>query len=163
VLLKPPIISKLPPVSLDPSVAQVQAPAVTTGQAENRMEVSAYLTRAGETQVLYNGDRMWGRVTLTLRTAGPVSIGQQAKLVPVLSGIGQLLQTGVPTVFNVPKGNKLYVAATGVNVIGVLVEAIPWLETITGLLGATAGATRATAVAAVAPPMGARRSTGKAG
>lgn len=126
--------SKIPAVSLDPTIASVQAPAVTTGGAQNRLEMSTYLTVAGGTKVLYNGDRMWAKVTLTLRTAGPVAVGQNAQLTPVLSGKGQLLQTGVPTEFQVAKGNKLYVAATGVNPISVLIEAQPWLETITGLL-----------------------------
>ena len=148
--------NKIPTVSLDPQIATVQAPAVTTGESQNRMEVSTYLTVAGGTKVLYNGDRIWAKVTLTLRTAGPVAVGQQAELTPVLSGKGQLLQTGIPTEFRVPKGNKLYIAATGVNPVSVLIEAYPWLETITGLLtqGVGVGARPA------ATPL---RSTGKLG
>ncbi len=130
---------KFAPVSTNPSIAQVRAPAATTGQAENRIEVSTYLTKAGGTFVLYNADRMWAKVTLTLKTAGPVSVGQHANLTPVLSGRGQLLQTGVPTPFNVAKSSKLYIAATGVNPIGVVIESYPWLETITGLAGAASG------------------------
>lgn len=136
---RPPGTGKFAPVSLNPSIAQVRAPAATTGQAENRIEVSTYLTKAGGTFVLYNADRMWAKVTLTLRTAGPVSVGQHANLTPVLSGRGQQLQTGVPTPFNVAKGSKLYIAATGVNPVGVVIEAYPWLETITGLTGAASG------------------------
>lgn len=136
----PPVRSgKLAPVSLDPSVAQVRAPAATTGDAENRNEVSTYLTKPGGTQILYNADRMWAKVTLTLKTAGPVAVGQHANLTPVLSGRGQLLQTGVPTPFNVAKGHRLYIAATSVNPVAVLIEAYPWLETITGLAGAASG------------------------
>lgn len=165
---RPPPIPKLAPTSLNPSIAEVQAPALTTGQAEKRIEVSTYLTRAGNTEVLYNGDRMWAKVTLTLQTAGPVAVGQQAQLTPVLSGKGQLLQTGVPTPFNVPKGNKLYVAATGINPVSVVVEAYPWLENITGLVGAAASAAHAVArggaqPAPQPPPQIPRRSTGKAG
>jgi hypothetical protein len=146
---------KLSPVSLNPSVAQVHAPAAVTGAAENRIETSTYLTKIGETQVLYNGDRMWAKVTLTLKTAGPVAVGQHANLTPVLSGRGQLLQTGVPLVFNVAKGNRLYIAATAVNPVSVVVEAYPWLETITGLAGAASGVVPTAAVAML--------STGKAG
>ncbi len=160
--------SKVAPVSLDPTIAQVQAPATTTGQAENRIEVSTYLTKAGGTFVLYNGDRMWAKVTLTLRTAGPVAVGQAANIVPVLSGRGQLLQTGVPTVFNVAKGNRLYIAATGVNPVAMVVEPYPWLETITGLAGATtAHIAHAAHVARSGPPPRiaptSRPATGKAG
>jgi hypothetical protein len=152
-------IGKLSPTSLDPSIAQAPVPAVTMGQAEKRIEVWTYQTKAGDTEVLYNGDRMWAKVTLTLVTAGPVAVGQQAQLRPVLSGKGQLLQTGIPTVFNVPKGNRLYVAATGVNPISVVVEAFAWLETITGLAGMAAGAAHQVASAQPAQPV--RRSTGK--
>jgi hypothetical protein len=130
---------KLAPVSLNPQVAQVRAPAVSTGQAENRTEISTYLTQIGGTAVLYNADRMWAKVTLTLRTAGPVAVGQHANLTPVLSGRGQLLQTGVPATFNIAKGNRLYIAATAVNPVNMMVEAYPWLETITGLAGAASG------------------------
>lgn len=146
---------KMPPVSLNPSIAQVRAPAPTTGEAENRYEVSTYLTKIGGTHILYNADRMWAKVTLTLRTAGPVSVGQHANLTPVLSGRGQLLQTGIPTVFNVAKSNRLYIAATSTNPISVVVEAYPWLETITGLTGAASGV--------VPAAMAAMLSTGKAG
>jgi len=145
--------SKFAPVSMTRTVAEVKAPAVTTGQAENRIEVSTYLAKVSpNSEVLYNGDRMWAKVTLTMRTAGPVVVGQNANLLPVLSGKGQLLQTGIPTVFNVPKGNRLFVAASATTPISVVVEAYPWLETITGLAGAAAG---------VVPVM--MHSTGKAG
>jgi hypothetical protein len=112
---------------------------VTTGGAENRIEVSTYLTKAGGSFVLYNGDRMWARVTLTLKTAGPVAVGQHANLTPVLSGRGQLLETGRATFFDIAKGNRLYIAATGVNPVSMVVEAYPWLETLTGLAGAASG------------------------
>lgn len=134
-----PPTSKLTPVSLNPTVAQVKAPAVTTGEGENRNEISTYLTKAGGTFILYNADRMWAKITLTLRTAGPVAVGQNANLTPVLSGRGQLLQTGVPAMFTVAKGHRLYIAATAVNPVSMLVEAFPWLETITGLTGAASG------------------------
>jgi hypothetical protein len=161
-------IAKLAPTSLNPSIAEVPAPALTTGQAEKRIEISTYLTRAGGTEVLYQGDRMWAKVTLTLLTAGPVSVGQQAQLAPVLSGKGQLLATGVPTPFNVPKGNRLYIIATGINPVTVIIEAYPWLETITGLAGAAASAAHSVARGGQLglPPQAspiARRSTGKAG
>lgn len=135
--------SKVGPVSTNPSVATVQTPAVQSGQSEYRYEANTYFTKVpvvGEPpQIIYNGDRLWARITLTLETAGPVAVGQNQQLTPVLSGKGQLLQTNVPTVFNVGKGNKIYVAATTVNRIKVCVEAIPWLETITGLLNSVLG------------------------
>jgi len=134
-----PVVAKLPTPSLNPSVAQVSAPAVTVGGSENRLEISTYITTVGNVAVLYNGDRMWAKVTLTMRTAGPVAVGQNNQLLPVLSGRGQLLQTGIPTVFNVAKGNRLYIVASAVTPISMVVEAFPWLETITGLAGSASG------------------------
>jgi hypothetical protein len=134
-------VSKLAPTSTDRSIAQVVAPAVTVGQSQVKYDASTYLTRAGGTAILYNGDRTWAKVTLTLRTAGPVAVGQSADLQPVLSGKGELLQTDVPAVFNVAKGDRLYIASTSVNPVGVLIEGYPWLETITGLIGSLTGVT----------------------
>ncbi len=134
-------MSKFPPSSLDPSVATVRAPAVTAGGSENRIDIFTYQTKVstGGTDVLYPGDRMWAKLTLTLRGAGPVAVGQNANLTPVLSGKGRILQTGVPAIFNVPKGSKLYIASTAISLVDVVVEAFPWLETITGLVGVAAG------------------------
>lgn len=130
--------SKIGPTTIDRNTAQQPVPAASTGQAERRIKIYTYFTTVpapGEqTPVLYNGDRAWAKVTLTLETAGPVAVGEQASLAPVLSGQGQLLQTGVPMTFNVAKGDRLYILATAVNRVKVTVEAYPWLETITGLI-----------------------------
>lgn len=150
--------SKISPVSMDRNIAQVRVPAATTGEADNKIDISTYITRAGDAQILYNGDRMWCKVTLLLETGGPVAVGQMSNLTPVLSGKGQLLQTGIPAVFNIAKGNRLYIAATGVNRVSVTVEAYPWLETLTGLLTRMAGIAAAPAKAIMAAI-----STGKAG
>ena len=77
---------------MDRTTAQVRAPAATTGQSENKIQIRTYLTTPGPSVVLYNGDRMWARLTLTLETAGPVAVGEQSAIVPVTSGKGQLLQ-----------------------------------------------------------------------
>ncbi len=157
--------SKIHPVSMDRNTAQVRAPAETTGQAENKIEIYTYVTKVqpsgSATPVLYNGDRMWARVTLTLEGAGPVAVGQQSQITPVLSGKGQLLQTNVPTTFNIAKGNRLYIAADSVQRVKVTVEAYPWLETFAGLLSAMAGVIKAPVAAAVATMAG--KITGKAG
>lgn len=134
-------MAKFAPTSTNPNIASVRAPAVTTGGSENRIDIFTYQTKVstGGTEVLYPGDRMWAKLTLTLRGAGPVAVGQNANLTPVLSGKGRLLATGVPTIFNVAKGNKLYIASTAISLVDVVVEAFPWLETITGLAGVAAG------------------------
>lgn len=88
----------------------------------------------GQTPILYNGDRLWARVTVTLETAGPVAIGTRANLAPVLSGKGALLQTAVPVTFTIGKGSRLYYLAGNINRVTVQIEPVPWLEQITGFL-----------------------------
>jgi hypothetical protein len=119
------------------------APSPDPGQGHNKSSITTYFTkppRVGEqTPVLYSGDRLWARVTLTLETAGPVAVGQMANISPVLSGKGQLLDTGVPTYFDIAKGTKLYIASTSVNRVKVSIQSVPWAEQITGLLHAIMG------------------------
>lgn len=142
---KPPI-SKIGPVSTDRTGTQAPVPATRIGAGENQTRIFTYFTKTPnpslQFEVLYNGDRMWSKVTLTLETAGPVAVGDSQILQPVLSGKGQLLETNVPTPFIIAKGTRIYVAATTVNRIKVVVEPLPWLEVITGLLGALVAAIR---------------------
>lgn len=128
--------SKIPPVTMDRNVAQVAAPAATLGAGENKTSVSTYLTKASTTaDVIYDGDRQWAQITLTLQTAGPVAVSDKSSIAPVLSGKGQLLQTGVPTKFFIAKGTRLYVLSSSVNRISLAIEPVPWLEMIAALLG----------------------------
>jgi hypothetical protein len=152
--------SKIGPVSLDHRVAQSPTPSDTTGHAETRINISTYFTSVpgvgDPPAVLYNGDRIWTRVRVTLLTAGPVAVGQLANLFPVLGGAGQLLQPGVPTTFDIAKGNKLYIAANSVNRVSLTVEPYPWLETLTGLLTSLVAAVRGapSAVKSIASKVG---------
>lgn len=134
--------SKIAPVSMDRTVAQVPKPAETLGGGEIKTSISTYLTNVGTTDILYNGDRQWAALTVTLQTAGPVAVSNLNNIAPVLSGKGQLLQTGVPTRFIIAKGTRLYVLSSSVNRLALVVEPIPWLEMITALLGKTAGHTQ---------------------
>ena len=132
---------KIGPVSTDRTVASVTAPQAQTGAGDNRTQIYTYLTKLpenGQAAVLYNGDRLWAKITLTLQTAGPVSVGQQQGIVPVLGGQGALLTTGQPYEVVIAKGSRLYVAANGLNRIAVKVEPLPWLEQITALIGRVA-------------------------
>ena len=143
--------SKIGPISLDRTRAQSPEPADTTGAAEHRTFVDTYFTKvpvSGEpTDIIYNGDMVWAKVTLTLETAGPVAVGNLSSITPVLSGKGQLLETDVPTEFFIAKGTRLYIAAAGINRVKRVIEPIPWLEVIAGLVGgvvrALGGATAA--------------------
>lgn len=153
--------NKIAPVSMNRSVAQSPQPADVIGHGQHRTQISTYFTKAptvGQSpEILYNGDRMWARLTLTLETAGPVAVGQSSSITPVLSGKGQLLETGVPTQFDIAKGTTLYIAATGINRVKVVVAAIPWLETITGLVGSVLAALRGQPVGTPATPPGQAR------
>lgn len=136
--------SKIGPVSTDRNVAQRPAPSTEPLGGEIGLAVFTYFTKLPtalqQQDVLYNADQMWSSVTLTLETAGPVAVGTSASIVPVLSGKGQLLQTGVPTTFTVAKSKRLYIASTSVNRIKVTVAPYPWLESIVGILAAGPGA-----------------------
>lgn len=145
---RPPFIhpqqqSKIGPTSINPGIAKSAEPTRTVGGGEDRTFIDTFLTKVpvtGQpTDVIYNGDRMWARVTLQLETAGPVAVGNMSNLDPVLSGKGQLLETGIPVTFTIAKGSRIYVSATGVNRVKRTVEPVPWLELITGLLQAMAG------------------------
>lgn len=135
--------SKIGPVAglTDRNVARGETVGIKPGLGDNRTQVDTYFTTgpiAGEqTPQIYTGDRLWARVSLTLETAGPVAIGTSTKLQPVLGGGGRLLVTGETITFTVAKGTRLYVASTGVNRVGRVVEPVPWLEQIVGLVTAT--------------------------
>jgi hypothetical protein len=120
----------------DRSKATMPAPAAQQGDAQTRSQIDTYFTRIGGTNEIYGGDRQWALITLVLENAGPVAVGTDQDLTPVLSGKGQLLQTGEPLHFTIAKGQKLYVAATSINRIKRTIGPVPWLEQITGLLRA---------------------------
>jgi hypothetical protein len=146
---------------MDRNIAQAPVPSDMPATQDGRTLISTFFTslpNVGDpTQIIYNGDRLWARITLTLENAGPVSVGTMSNLDPVLGGNGTLLTTNEPVVFDIYKGTRLYVLATGVNRIKLVVAPYPWLEMITGLVGRIAaglgGATRpAIAPAAPQPP-----------
>ncbi len=118
--------------------ASMPEPQAVTGAGANRAQIYTYLTGASGTFPLYNGDRLWARVTLVLETSGPVAVGTSENITPVLSGKGQLLETDVPMSYTIARGSRIYIAATAVNRVKVTIEALPWLEQITGTLGAIA-------------------------
>lgn len=133
--------TKIGPISTDRTVASVASPQAQTGAGDNRTQIYTYLTKLpekGQAAVLYNGDRLWAKITLVLQTAGPVAVGQQQGIVPVLGGQGALLTTGQPYETVIAKGSRLYIAANGINRIAVKVEPLPWLEQITALIGQVA-------------------------
>lgn len=123
----------LPVVPTDRGTATAHAP--NTLQGDLRTVLQTFFTKADlDAQIIYNGDRLWAKVTLTLEDAGPVSVGTMADLFPVLSGKGILLAPNRPAEFVIGKGSILYIAATAVNRVSMQIEPLPWLEQITGTL-----------------------------
>jgi len=88
-----------------------------------------FTNRFGQTNLLYSADQ-WVRITLRLETAGPVTVGVEQELRPVLSGKGILLPVADNFTFVLPRGDRLFIAAENTNRVNVLVEPIPWLEQI---------------------------------
>lgn len=121
------------------TVADAPGPQMSQGRGESRSFVDTYFTKQVDTNIIYNGDRQWARVTLMLETAGPVAVGTSQNIRPVLSGKGQLLTTNVPATFTIAKGSRLYVAANGVNRVKRSIEPVPWLEQITAILSGLLG------------------------
>lgn len=118
------------PVRTDAQPVTPGAPPQPTN-IDRTSDTYTYITDgAGRTKVLYNGDRLWSRVVLTLETAGPVVVGTREDIVPVLSGKGRLLVTNLPTEFTIAKTSRLYIASTALNRVSVTIEPLPWLEQI---------------------------------
>lgn len=136
--------SKIGYVSTNRTIAQATAPGSTPATSQSRSFVDTYFTKVpveGEApEIIYNGDRVWVKVILTLETAGPVAVGNLSSITPVLSGKGMLLETDEPAEFFIAQGTRLYVAATGINRIKRVIEPLPWLETISGMISQLLGA-----------------------
>ena len=102
-------------------------------------EIGTYFTKAdGQTYEMYPVQG-WMRIKLRLETAGPVVVGTEQHLGPILAGHGELLPTGAWVDFYLDFGSRLYVASSTVNRIGFIREQIPYagISDITkGLLSA---------------------------
>jgi len=94
-------------------------------------DIYTYFTRStGENELLYSAEA-WVRITLVLETAGPVAVSTRESVIPVLSGKGILLDPSrIPSVFTIPRGNRIFISAESINRVKVFIEPIPWLEQI---------------------------------
>lgn len=126
--------------------------ATSQGESQNKIEIYTYFTKPGDSVQLYSGDRIWAKVTMTLETAGPVAIGNKSSITPVLSGKGELLDTGKPKSINVGRSNRIYIASTSVNRVKVEIEPLPWLEQITGQIDRIRASIAATAESLISLP-----------
>lgn len=99
--------------------------------AQGRTEIYTYFTSQFGENVLLFSSRRWVRVILTLETAGPVDASTREDLIPVGSGKGRGLVTGVDMEFTLNENDRLFIAANSLNRVGVIIEPFAWLEQIT--------------------------------
>lgn len=131
IVAPPPRSSKIGMTELG-SRTNAKPDAASVNVSQMRPQAFTYFTtppKSGQQYaILYDADRMWAEVTLTLETAGPVAVGFSTNLVPVLGGSGRLLRTGQDTKLTVPQGATLYIAATAINRVSVIIQPYPFLE-----------------------------------
>ena len=91
-------------------------------------EISTYFTsRIGTSELLYSAED-WVEITLRLETAGPVAVSTRQEIVPLLSGKGVLLPVDDDFTFILPRGNRLYIAASAVNRVNFCVKPYPYIN-----------------------------------
>ena len=114
-------------------------PTVKATATKTRM--FTYFTEAGETKLLYTAEG-WIKARLILENAGPVTVGTDQNITPVLSGKGRILPTGTEVEFYLSRGDRLFIAAEGVNRVSFTVDPVPFLGSIEAALDAIAGLIR---------------------
>jgi hypothetical protein len=113
------------PATPQQSLNKYDPPAIPSVKStETFTRIYTYFTEAGDTRLLYSA-QSWVQARLTLENAGPVSVGSDQNLVPVLSGKGILLPTNVEIEFYLSKGTRLYIAAEGVNRVKFIISPLP--------------------------------------
>lgn len=114
-------------------------PAIRPGVGQDRTQIYTYFTIPdGETHLVYSAES-WVRIRLTLETGGPVSMGTQQSISPVLSGRGILLLVNDEIDFVIANGNRVYMVADTVDRVKFIVEPIPWLQQLILDVGALTG------------------------
>ncbi len=117
-----------------------------------RADIRTYFTRAdGVTRLLYSANEQI-RVRLSLENAGPVSIGTDEDLSPVLGGTGAQLTTDKEERFILSKGDRLFIIAETINRVKVIIEPIPYTPEILALMKGANTRERYEPDPSVAPP-----------
>lgn len=110
---------------------KVPSPIQNAGNYSTRM-FTAFTVAGDEAKKIFQASVEWTRVKVTLQTAGPVAISTSQQFTPTLSGLGLILQTGIPVEFDLARGNDLFIASPNVNRVAVIVQPIPWAEQMLG-------------------------------
>lgn len=109
----------------------------TPNQLETyRTQIYTHFTEPTEGSELLYAAENWVRIRLQLKTAGPVAVGNNASIAPVLSGKGQLLDD-TPFECHLAKGSSIYITSQTRNRVNVTIEPIPWFEQLDHDLVAT--------------------------
>ena len=110
-------------------------PQPTVKNTDTKTRANTYFTSVGETRLLYSAES-WVKARLQLEDAGPVAIGMDQGITPVLSGRGILLPTNEWVEFYISRGDRIYIAAESINRVKFIVEPVPFLGQIAMSLAA---------------------------
>jgi hypothetical protein len=125
---------KLNPIRTVKGLAKYAPPPVPTVKpTDTKTKAYDYFTVPGETRLLYSAEG-WVHARLLLQNAGPVSIGMDQNITPVLSGKGRLLPTGEEIRFILTKGDRIFIAAEAINRVSFTIEPLPPVSQIVALL-----------------------------
>ena len=120
------------PTPGQPNYAKFAPPPLPTVKlSDTKTRMNTYFTKPGETSLLYSAEG-WVFVRLTLEDAGPVSVGMDQNITPVLSGRGVLLPTNIERHFTMTKGDRIFIAAEAINRVSFTIEPMG----ISAILGA---------------------------
>jgi hypothetical protein len=88
-------------------------------------EIYTYFTVPDGVSKLLFSANFWCTAKLTLDTAGPVAASTRQDVVPVLSGKGVLLDTGLEQEWVLAKGDRIFIAAESINRVKFVVQPHP--------------------------------------
>ena len=113
-------------------------PVPTVKMTDTKTRAFTYFTVPGETRLLYSAEG-WVKARLILEDAGPVSVGMDQNITPVLSGKGILLPTNIEIEFYISRGDRIFIAAEAINRVKFIIEPVPFLGQISMALAAIGG------------------------
>lgn len=147
-----PMTRSLVPSRIAQTIPQLVAPSVTPGKTElgrampvpragepqrlqyTATDIKTFFTVAGGTNVLYKAES-WVRIRLMLRGDGLVVVGTRDRLDPIGSGAGVPLIIDQEFETVLTRGGKITIAADGIVPVGVVIEPLPWMETLSLQIG----------------------------
>jgi hypothetical protein len=110
-------------------------------------KVYTYVTTPSQgTQVLVaSPDNEWLDVELRLETAGPVVVGTDQALTPLIGGPGRILPANQDIVVRLSPGTRLYILSDTADRVSVQINAVPGLEQLLSVIQGSPTASRKSA------------------